>query len=93
MQSTIHVYEVRPRKDKRCVDQISLKNYVICAMLVVLAGCQTPAPSNQRTAGGKATAASEHSTTPSSRYEVESLGPLLPPSVFDRRGGVITRPP
>jgi hypothetical protein len=74
-------------------EMISLKSYVTCAIVVMLAGCQTPGASNQGTAGGEARAATGQSTSPSSRYEAESLGPLLPPSVFDRRGGFISKPP
>jgi hypothetical protein len=69
------------------------KNYMVCAMAAVLGACQTPTATNQGAASSRATAGTGQSVSPSSRYEAESLGPLLPPSVFDQRGGVITKPP
>ncbi len=69
-----------------------LKGYLVCAMVGVLAACQTPTASNQGTTSGKATTGTGQSDSPSSRYEIETYGPILPPNFPDYRGD-IRRPP
>src|SRR5262245_27931214 len=71
MQSRRHVYEVCPRKESR------LKKYLVCAM--VLGACQTPTASNQGTTSSKGTTGTGPAS-PSSRYDVDTFGPLLPPN-------------
>jgi len=68
-----------------------LKN-MMCAMVAVLAACQAPTASNQGTVSTKASATTGQSGSPSSRYEVDTFGLLLPPNFPDYRGGVIKPP-
>jgi uncharacterized membrane protein len=50
-----------------------LKGYLVCAMVGVLAACQTPTASNQGTTSSKATTGTGQSASPSSRYGVDSV--------------------
>jgi len=70
----------------------SLKNYIICAIIAVLAACQTPTASNQGAASSRAATGTGQSAAPSSRYEADTFGPILPPNFPDYRGD-IRRPP
>src|SRR5439155_27234992 len=69
-----------------------LKGYLVCAMVGVLAACQTPTASNQGTTSSKATTGTGQSASPSSRYEVDTVGTLLPPN-FPRYQGRSVRGP
>ena len=80
-----HVYEVRPRKESR------LKKYLVCAMVSVLGACQTPTASNQGTTSSKATIGTGPAS-PSSRYDVDTFGPLLPPNFPRQQGGSVRGP-
>src|SRR5439155_17862182 len=66
-----------------------LKGYLVCAMVGVLAACQTPTASNQGTRSSKATTGTGQSASPSSRYEVDTVGPLLPPNFPRYQGGSV----
>ena len=80
-----NVYEVCPRKESR------LKKYLVCAMVSVLGACQTPTGSNQGTTSSKGTTGTG-SASPSSRYDVDTFGPLLPPNFPHQQGGSVRGP-
>ena len=82
---TNNVYEVCARKESR------LKKYLVCAMVSVLGACQTPTASNQGTTSSKATTGTGPAS-PSSRYDVDTFGPLLPPNFPRQQGGSVRGP-
>jgi hypothetical protein len=98
-----HIYEVRPRKDKRDVALRSswprlsfgtrpmespLKSYFAYAMVAFLAACQT---TNQGSPRNQSAAVNGPSDSPSSRYETEGLNPF-PERTFWSHGGSVRGP-
>jgi len=66
-----------------------LKSHCVYVTVAVLAECQMPPASNQRTPPNKVGALIGQSGSPSSQYEVDSFGPLQSPNFPDFHDGSV----
>jgi len=69
-----------------------LKSHFVYATVAVLAACQAPSASNHGTPSNKSAALIGQSAPPSSQYELDSFGPLLPANFPGYHGGSVRVP-